>query len=30
VADVTRARDVLGWTPRQSTMDDVIASAWRA
>jgi UDP-glucose 4-epimerase len=27
VADNTRARDILGWTP-QRTLDDIIASAW--
>jgi UDP-glucose 4-epimerase len=28
VADATRARDVLDWTPRRSTLDEMIASAW--
>ncbi|MFT4037455.1 MAG: UDP-glucose 4-epimerase GalE [Thermomicrobiales bacterium] len=29
VADATRAREVLGWEPRRSTLDDMVGSAWR-
>jgi UDP-glucose 4-epimerase len=29
VADTTRARDRLGWTPRASRIEDILASAWR-
>ncbi|MEE8504760.1 MAG: UDP-glucose 4-epimerase GalE [Kiloniellales bacterium] len=29
VADAARARKVLGWTPRRSDLDTVIADAWR-
>lgn len=29
VADVTRARDELGFTARHSALDEIIASAWR-
>ena len=28
VADATRARAVLGWTPRRSDLDSIIATAW--
>lgn len=28
VADASKARDVLGWTP-QFTLDDIVATAWR-
>ena len=28
VADARRAREVLGWTPRLSGLDDILASAW--
>jgi len=28
VADATRARTVLGWTPRQSDLDTILATAW--
>ncbi len=28
VADISRARDVLGWTPRQSSLAQMIGSAW--
>ncbi len=28
VADATRARAVLGWTPRQSDLDTILATAW--
>ena len=28
VADARLARDVLGWTPRLSGLDDILASAW--
>jgi UDP-glucose 4-epimerase len=28
VASNERARDVLGWTPRRSTLDEMIGSAW--
>lgn len=28
VADATRAREVLGWIPRRSTLDEMIGSAW--
>jgi UDP-glucose 4-epimerase len=28
VADVTRAREVLGWTPTRSTLEEMIGSAW--
>ncbi len=28
VAAIDRARDVLGWTPRRSTLDAMIGSAW--
>ncbi len=28
VADSSRARELLGWTPRRSTLDDMIGSAW--
>jgi UDP-glucose-4-epimerase GalE len=28
VADATRAKDLLGWTPRFSDLDTIIASAW--
>lgn len=29
VADATRARDLLGWRPRQTDLEDIVASAWR-
>ena len=29
VADASRAREVLGWTSRRSTLDEMIGSAWR-
>jgi UDP-glucose-4-epimerase GalE len=29
VADSTRAREVLGWKPRRSTLDEMVDSAWR-
>lgn len=28
VAAIDRARDVLGWTPKRSTLDEMIGSAW--
>jgi UDP-glucose 4-epimerase len=28
VAAIDRARDVLGWTPDRSTLDEMIGSAW--
>lgn len=28
VADASRARDLLGWTPTRSTLDQMIGSAW--
>jgi UDP-glucose 4-epimerase len=28
VAAIERARDVLGWTPSRSTLDEMIGSAW--
>ncbi len=28
VADATRARSLLGWTPRHSDLDSIIATAW--
>ena len=28
VADSTRAREVLGWSPARSTLDEMVASAW--
>jgi UDP-glucose-4-epimerase GalE len=28
VADATRARAILGWTPRQSDLDTILATAW--
>jgi len=28
VADATRARDVLGWRPTHSTLDQMVSSAW--
>lgn len=28
VADATRARELLGWTPRRSMLDQMIGSAW--
>ncbi|MFN8591268.1 MAG: UDP-glucose 4-epimerase GalE [Thermomicrobiales bacterium] len=28
IADAARARDVLGWTPARSTLDQMIGSAW--
>ena len=28
VADATRAREVLGWTPRHSDLDSILATAW--
>jgi UDP-glucose 4-epimerase len=29
VAAIDRARNVLGWTPRRSSLDEMIGSAWR-
>lgn len=29
VADATRARALLGWTPRHTSLDAIVASAWR-
>ena len=29
VADSTKARRVLGWSPKQSSMDEMVGSAWR-
>ena len=29
VADSTKARTVLGWSPKVTAMKDIIASAWR-
>lgn len=28
IADATRAREVLGWEPRRSTLDQMVESAW--
>jgi UDP-glucose 4-epimerase len=28
VADATRAREVLGWQPRYTLLDDIIRTAW--
>ena len=28
VADSTRAREVLGWRPRFTALDDIVADAW--
>ena len=28
VADRTRAKKVLGWTPRVTRMEDIVATAW--
>lgn len=28
MADATRARELLGWTPKRSTLDQMIGSAW--
>ena len=28
IADATRARKLLGWTPWRSTLDEMIGSAW--
>lgn len=28
IADSTRAREILGWEPRHSTVDEMVASAW--
>lgn len=28
IADASRAREALGWTPQHSTMDEMIGSAW--
>lgn len=28
IADTTRARELLGWSPTRSTMDEMIGSAW--
>ena len=28
VADAARARELLGWTPKRSTLDQMIGSAW--
>lgn len=29
IADATRAREVLGWAPGRSTLDEMVGSAWR-
>ncbi len=29
IADSTRAREVLGWEPRRSTLEEMVASAWQ-
>ena len=29
VAAIDRARNLLGWTPRRSTLDEMVGSAWR-
>lgn len=29
VADATRARELLGWEPRRSTLEEMVESAWR-
>jgi UDP-glucose 4-epimerase len=29
IADASRARDLLGWHPKRSTLDEMIGSAWR-
>lgn len=29
IADTTKARDVLGWEPQHSTVDEMVESAWR-
>ncbi len=29
VADINRAESLLGWTPRESAIDTIVASAWR-
>lgn len=29
VADSTRARQLLGWTPKHSSIDEIVATAWR-
>jgi UDP-glucose 4-epimerase len=28
IADATRAREVLGWVPKRSTLDEMVRSAW--
>ena len=28
VADSTRARKILGWAPRVTNMEDIVATAW--
>ena len=28
VADASRAHEVLGWQPRRSNLDEMVASAW--
>jgi len=28
IADATRASEILGWSPRRSSLDEMIASAW--
>jgi UDP-glucose 4-epimerase len=28
VADISRARDLLGWTPKRSSLEEMIGSAW--
>jgi len=29
IADSSKARDVLGWTPAHPALEDIITSAWR-
>jgi UDP-glucose 4-epimerase len=29
VAEASRAREVLGWEPRRSKLDEMVGSAWR-
>jgi UDP-glucose 4-epimerase len=29
VADSTRAREILGWEPHRSTLDEMVGSAWK-
>jgi UDP-glucose 4-epimerase len=28
IADASRARELLGWTPRRSTLEQMVGSAW--